>query len=132
MKYPTLSMGEALTLNRVKFAGRVSLGANVLDTMELSRMEERITGQLIYKLEAEVLSRPLGQIVYSFPATPWDHWKEKWLPRLGRVGRWYLRRHPVRESAKAFSAAALYPHANVRTPDNFGPVRFMLQPELEA
>lgn len=123
---------EEIVLERMKVTAQAALGSSMVDSMELRRSDHLgyMMDQLVFQLRAEVLSRPLGRIVYSFPATPWDHWKQKWLPRLGSVGRWYLSRHPVRESAKAFSAAAIFPEANVAYPRELGHIKFTLQPEL--
>jgi hypothetical protein len=129
--FPSLS-AEEIVLERSRLVAQGSLGRSVIDSMQVrsSDVFEYMADRLTFQLRAEVLSRPLGRIVYSFPATPWDHWKQKWLPRLGVPGRWYLRRHPVRESAKAFSAAAIFPEANVVYPRELGAVKFALAPEV--
>jgi hypothetical protein len=83
--------------------------------------EQLITGELAVRMRGFLLSNPAGRIVYSFPATPWDHWKRDHAPA------WFLRRFPVRWSHDVRSAAATYPEANVAVPPELGRVVFQVR-----
>ncbi|HTU15653.1 MAG TPA: hypothetical protein VMF31_10670 [Solirubrobacterales bacterium] len=120
---------EEILLRKIKYAIVGNLGSSVVDSAELRQMQDLMMDRMAYRLQVELLSNELGRIVFTFPATPWDHWKRDWLPRLGRLGRWYLRRHPIRESASVTSASATFPKAHVAYPKELGEIRFLLQTE---
>ena len=122
---------QEMVLHRFKYSATQMIGRAVLESTELKVSE--ILGfaadELAMRLEVELLGKSLGRIIYTFPATPWDHWKQVWLPRLGPWGRWYLRRHPAREGAKVYSDRAIFPQSEMAYPRELGAVKFALAPE---
>ena len=60
-------------------------------------IEENIEGQMRARITHYVYQEQLGKYRHtvSFPATVWDHIKQDWFPKLGRVGTWLLDRYPV-------------------------------------
>lgn len=114
-------------LDRRKLATRLAISREVLDGMEVSVSDsvEFATDRMLLDLSGYIYANPAGRIVYSFPSSPWQFWKARHFPG------WLLRRVPVREQSKAFSAAALFPEARIPTrPDSFGPAVFHIEPEF--
>lgn len=118
---------RTVSLDRMLFKNRVAFSKEVLAQSDARMMMDNQMDRAIVELSVQVLSNPSGRIDYSFPATPWDHWKREWLPRLGPLGKWYLKRHPVRLSHDVKSAIALYPEATIAYPEGLGPVKFLIQ-----
>lgn len=78
-----------------------------------------ITGQLAFRLQKLIWANPLGRLEVSTPASPWEHFRAVYFPRT-RLGRWFLRRKPIREHTTVKSAYAAFPEAHIVYPDHLG------------
>lgn len=137
-----------LVLERLHVAAGVNVSRSLMEEVELKTWMEPTLDRLAVQLRAQLLGHKLvdehHRVVYSFPATWWDHLKQRlsrWetnppLVTVHRVVRWWLRRHPVREDAKCVSFSfrewATFPEVSARYPRELGPVHVLQQAEIEA
>lgn len=84
--------------------------------------------QMVMRLSTFVLADQRGHGTVTFPATTWDMAKARALPKLGRIGRWYLRRHPVREHSVGLKSYLAFPKADIPYPAKLGPIRLLTMP----
>jgi len=94
--------------------------------LEQSALTNFVAGQLVYRLEKLIYAHPLGRMVVEYPATPWEHFRETYFPKTA-VGRWFLKRKPVRKTAVVKSAFASFPEAHIAWPPSLGPVTIQLR-----
>jgi hypothetical protein len=93
---------ETLTLERLRFGLQEHVGAEMLHSMQIEAVEEKVWGGMIYRLKASVLAEKLPSekfersetFTLDFPASSWQHFKQEhseswWL-------RWLVQRRPVR------------------------------------
>lgn len=81
-----------------------SLGMHFRDSLELSRYQDQFLDRMIYEMSAFVLAEKLvdktikkqARLRVYVPASWWQHFRQDVYPKLGRLGRWLLRRKPVR------------------------------------
>lgn len=138
---PPVGEHSDLLLERLRHVASVHLSSAVVESLELRQIEEMLYDRLVMQLRAEILGHRLVQeeaeehlrLVVTAPATWWDSLKRDVLPRLGRAGRWYLRRHPVRITASVvresmrvrFAEWATFPEASIVYPKQLGRVHVM-------
>lgn len=84
--------------------------------LERSDLVNFVAGQLTYRLEKLIYAHRLGRLEVEYPATPWEHFRDAHFPKT-RLGRWFLKRKPVRKTAVVKSAFAAFPEAHVAWPD---------------
>lgn len=101
---------------------------NLLQDAKLERSDlVRMTAnQLALRLEKLIYAHPLGRMVVEYPATPWEHFRETYFPKTA-LGRWFLKRKPVRKTAVVKSAFASFPEAHIAWPPSLGPVTIQLR-----
>lgn len=87
-----------------------------LDQFALTRLT---ANELTLRLEKLIYANPLGRLEVSYPASPWEHFRAMHFSRFA-LGRWFLRRKPVRETTVVKSAFALFPEAHIVLPEEFG------------
>jgi len=130
---------DVVTLERLKVGFQQRVGASVADSIQLSRWEDKIYGDLMYGLTAYVLAERLPPVTeqasktveFQAPAKWFQHLKQT-LYRLGRKSwhrRSWLERHwPVRMKTHAqvvtlsvdLQRYRTYPEANVVLPKGYG------------
>lgn len=84
--------------------------------LERSDLAVASANQLVLRLEKLIWANPLGRLSVEYPSTPWEHFRETYFPKL-RLGRWFLKRKPVRKTAVVRSAYAAFPKAHIAWPD---------------
>jgi len=116
-------MGGAALPEEVVFERQVACAvqrinkAFLRDTkLECSELVNFVAGELVYRLEKLIYAHPLGRLVVEYPATPWEHFRDTHFPNT-RLGRWFLKRKPVRKTAVVKSAYAAFPEAHMAWPD---------------
>lgn len=116
---------ETIMLERLKVAGITNISNVLLDSAEVSVSETMTMAmdQTMIRLATRVLAHDQGKVTITFPATWWDHLKRDRISKIPLVGRWYVRRHPVRESAIPLRRWAKFPGAEIAYPRGLGPVR---------
>jgi hypothetical protein len=109
----TLTLHHAIAMHSIK--------REWLDDVKLERSEALsfVADELVFRLEKMLWANPLGRIEVSHPASPWEHFRATYFPHL-RLGRWFLRRKPVRETTIVKSAYAIFPEAHIAYPDSLG------------
>lgn len=83
-----------------------SAGTNV----EVSTALSLAANQLAFKLEKLVYTSPVGLFEVEYPASPWEHFRAVHFKR-NALGRWFLRRKPVRMHYERRSVAVSFPEA---------------------
>ena len=73
----------------------------------------------------------LGRLEVEYPTTPWEHFRDAHFPKT-RLGRWFLKRKPVRKTAVVKSAFAAFPeaHMHMRFPEQLGPPTIILRDNI--
>lgn len=94
--------------------------------LERSDIVQMTANQLAMRLEKLIYAHPLGRLVVEYPATPWEHFRDTYFHK-SLVGRWFLKRRPVRKTAVVKSAFATFPEAHIAWPDSLGPVTITLR-----
>jgi hypothetical protein len=141
-RLPATIETETLEFVKRKIASRVHVARALLEEAEIRQVMDMATEQLVMELSTYALADHLQtlekRVVFTFPATPWDHLKDRlaawgfkhWRERIGPMltprallanwCTWYVTRHPIRESAKAmhvsFVEEAIFPDARLRIP----------------
>lgn len=129
---------HTLVLERLRHVASTALSPALVATLETHTFEHTFRDQLIMQLRAEVLGHRLVneeasgalRVIVTYPASGWDAFKRDAAPRLGRLGRWWLRRHPVRLTARVVREAwgvtfrewATFPEASIVYPRELGAV----------
>lgn len=118
-----------LVLKRYEYAIQRHISAGLLrgTSMELSDVADLSARAAAVTLRKAIYGNPLGRIEYSFPASPWEHIRQAYFPK-SRLGRWFLKRRPVRMAYHVASAAAMFPEAHMNYPEHLGEVT-LLMPE---
>lgn len=116
-----------LALSVQHLAHTTRFSAEVLSAMKLRRSDALgfVAEQSVYRMDAYIFSNPLGRIEVGYPATPYEHFRQKYFPRLGPLGRWLLRRRPIRQTWVVKSAAAVFPEAHIPLPQQLGQRNFI-------
>lgn len=87
--------------------------------LEQSALVAFTANELTLKLEKLIYANPLGRLEVSYPATPWEHFRATYFSQFA-LGRWFLRRKPIRETTVVKSAFATFPEAHIVFPPEFG------------
>lgn len=113
--------GDEITLTLHHAVAMHSIKREWLDDVKLEHSEALsfVADELVFKLEKMIWANPLGRIEASYPASAWEHFRATYFPRY-RLGRWFLRRKPVRETTVVKSAHAMFPEAHIAYPDSLG------------
>ena len=131
---------EQITFQKLRVGVEQRISEAMARDLELRSIVDHVTAHMVLQLRGYVLGHKVvgGTIEFpvhvTTPATWWDAWKRDVLPRLGRAGRWYLRRHPVRELAEARGRLeiegvewATFPETTLAFPKEMGHVHVMQQ-----
>lgn len=123
---PIIDLTDPLTLQRTVAMSVLAISKPLLNDTEVSVSEavRFTTNELVVRLEKFLLVNPLGKLVVEYPATPWEHFRAVHFPKLG-LGRWFLRRKPVRMHYEVRSAAASFPNAAMVFPTSLGQAVFV-------
>jgi hypothetical protein len=110
-----------LILKREVAAALVALKRPLLnDTkLEVSDVIKLATDELVLRLEKFIYTSPLGVFEVEYPAGPWEHFRAVYFKRFA-LGRWFLRRKPVRMHYERRSAAVSFPESTQVFPDDLG------------
>jgi hypothetical protein len=110
-----------LILKREVAAALVALKRPLLnDTkLEVSDVIKLATDELVLRLEKFIYTSPLGVFEVEYPAGPWEHFRAVYFKRFA-LGRWFLRRKPVRMHYERRSAAVSFPESTWVFPDDLG------------
>lgn len=87
--------------------------------LEVSEFVNMAADELTLKLEKLIYTSPLGILEVEYPAGPWEHFRAVYFKR-SRLGRWFLRRKPVRMHYERRSAAVAFPESTRVFPDDLG------------
>lgn len=87
-----------------------------LDSSDAARLA---ADELVLRLEAHIWANPLGRMYVSYPASPWEHFRATYFHR-NRLGRWLIRRKPIRFHWEVRSALASFPEAHMALPPKLG------------
>jgi hypothetical protein len=119
---------EEVTFEKHVAVALTLVNKNLLQDAKLERSDlVRMTAnQLALRLEKLIYAYPLGRMVVEYPATPWEHFRETYFPKTA-VGRWFLKRKPVRKTAVVKSAFASFPEAHIAWPPTLGPATIQLR-----
>jgi hypothetical protein len=119
---------EILSLERISAAALARVHREFLHDAHLTVSDSMyfITNELALKLEKHIWANPLGRLEVSYPATPWEHFRATYFPKTP-IGRWFLKRKPVRKTCVVRSAYAAFPEAHVRYPDELRRCVMMLR-----
>ena len=99
---------EQIVLDRLRIAAQHRLSPYVLHNMELSTWTDPVMGDLVLRLQSDVLAKTLETreafqtVTFEHPATTWQMFKHS--HRDGRWLGWLARRWPVRMEATHKSA----------------------------
>lgn len=78
--------------------------------LEVSDTINFMANQLAVRLEKLIYTSPLGLFEVEYPATPWEHFRAVHFPKTS-LGRWFLRRKPVRMHYERRSVAVSFPES---------------------
>lgn len=125
---------QQVVLEKLRLGLQQRVGAHVLESARPEFIIDRLSGDMICRLRADVLAEKLppvqvsGQesVTFESPATPFQHWKQKHAEAWWLV--WFVRRWPVREDVTTKTVRMTvdltkyrsYPQANYILPDDFG------------
>lgn len=117
----TIPTDAELTLERECAVALTKIDRAILEDTKLYRSEvfRYAANELVFRLEKLIWANPLGRLEVSTPASPWEHFRAVYFPRT-RLGRWFLRRKPIREHTTVKSAYAAFPEAHIVYPDHLG------------
>ncbi len=108
MDDPTFPI-TSVDLRRVRFAAETHMDRAALRQLafpsEVLVKEEM--ERLVLRVRQDVLAQHLDRAVVSYPATCWQHLKQRFAPR------WLLCRWPVRMETRELNAYALYPYVGL-------------------
>lgn len=106
----TINMGDGLILEGELAAAMVAINRDLLNNsnIEVSEVAMFTANQLVARLEKMLYVNPLGRLEVEYPATPWEHFRAEHFPKT-RLGRWLLRRKPVRMHCEVRSCAVAFP-----------------------
>lgn len=121
----TLKREVAVALTTIK---RPILNNTTLEVSDLSRMA---TDELVLRLEKFLYSSSLGVFEVEYPAGPWEHFRAVYFER-SRLGRWFLRRKPVRMHYERKSAAVSFPESTRVFPADLGKPVILIRDECHA
>jgi len=125
---------ETITLEKQKVASFTMRHPQVSADMKYEESDSVsaffMRGYVLERLETFIYGNSIGRIEYSFPATWWDHFKRDTLNRFA-LGRWYVRRHPVRLAWDVKSARTMFPQNQI-LPKELGPLVFSVDDDLVA
>lgn len=121
-KVLTREIAAALCLvNRELFTA----GTNV----EISDAIRFTANQLAIRLEKLLYTSPLGLFEVEYPASPWEHFRAVHFKR-NPLGRWLLRRKPVRMHYERRSVAVSFPESQFEIyPTNLGRPVYVVREE---
>jgi len=71
---------------------------------------DHVMGELVHQLTALFASEKQDPYVFSYPATWWQHFKQRFFPA------WLLRKFPVRMAEKRLDVQTLYPYLKTSLP----------------
>lgn len=72
--------------------------------MRLEEMKSEVVNQLVYRMTAEIYGHNIEPVTVSYPATWWQHFKERHFPKF------LLKRFPVQMQDVKVGATAFYPN----------------------
>lgn len=110
-----------LELKREVAAALTTIDRPLLNDTKLERSEvvRFAADQLVLRLEKFLYTSPLGIFEVEYPAGPWEHFRAVYFKRFA-LGRWFLRRRPVRMHYERRSAAVSFPESTRVFPDELG------------
>lgn len=110
-----------LVLKRETAAALALVSRNLLNdtTLEISDVAKLAANQLTLRLEKLIYTSPLGIFEVEYPAGPWEHFRAVYFERFA-LGRWFLRRKPVRMHYERRPAAVSFPESTRVFPDDLG------------
>lgn len=122
-----------LELKREVAAALVTIKRPVLnDTkLEVSDMVRLASDELVLRLEKFIYTSPLGVFEVEYPAGPWEYFRAVYFKRFA-LGRWFLRRRPVRMHYERRSAAVSFPESTRAFPDDLGKPVILVRDEYHA
>lgn len=128
-------MGEinSVLLEKVKIGMRECVSQYMVDSLEIEKIEEKITNTLIYNLKAYVLSESLENrshtVKVSYPDGAWQMFKESHFPKF------LLRKFPVKskevERTVIFTKTAIYPKLPLAIPGTKAVIKYSIREELK-
>lgn len=127
MPEPIAPGGEKIVFDITRFATRRRVSRAVEQNTVVSAWRDQMLDQMVVELDTAVLTRTVvGDdyvVAFDEPASWLQMWKRDRLPR-DPLGRWVLRRRPVRtrrrEVVVAFTRKHTYPEAPVPVPADWG------------
>lgn len=89
---PTMTNYKEITLEKFKVASQMQVSQTFLSSLKLSRAEDFMTEELIFRLVGSILGRQVmtNTEQVAAPASWWDHVKHSLFPQ------WLQRRFPAR------------------------------------
>jgi hypothetical protein len=126
-----IAPAKDILLERLQVASRTvisdELAAAMAATTGWRVFVEPLSGRMVAELRAAVYARTLDRQTVTLgvdtPTSPWQAFKERRFDR-NPIGRWWLRRWPVRhdhfESSHTFTVRETYPDATFVLPPEFG------------
>lgn len=122
-----------LILKREVAAALVAIKRPLLnDTkLEVSDVVRLASDELVLRLEKFLYSSALGVFEVEYPAGPWEHFRAVYFKR-SPLGRWFLRRRPVRMHYERKSAAVSFPESTRVFPDDLGKPVILIRDEYHA
>lgn len=76
---------------------------------------DHVADFVVMRFTAFVASEQIEQVTWDWPATWWDHFKERWAPK------WFKQRWPIVYERKTVLVKALYPRwQDLQRPENLG------------
>ncbi len=133
MAETTIDADVELILKRETAVAVTSVDRRFLDDaeLEISDIAQFAAGQLVLRLSKLIYTNPLGLFEVEYPATPWEHFRAVYFKR-NRLGRWFLRRKPVRMHYERRSAAVSFPESTHVFPDTLGKPVILVRDEHMA
>lgn len=118
---------EELVLKRFDFAVRNYASLPAIANLEIKSLEtilDNTIGLMRIEMHARIYGKEGQRIEVKWPATWWQHVKERFFPK------WALRRWPVTYSARVIEAAALAPALPVAVEDRYSFVAAFTRDDL--
>lgn len=102
---------EHVVCSRMRFAINQAMDLRRLKhERDVNAAIDYAAGQMVARLEVEMLGREIGRITAKWPADWWQAVRERWAPA------WWLKRHPVKYEQIDRPVYNICPHLNV--PEN--------------
>lgn len=122
-----------LQLKREIAADIIAINRPLLNdtSLEVSDAVKMATDALVLRLEKFLYASELGVFEVEYPAGPWEYFRAVYFER-STIGRWFLRRKPVRMHYERRSAAVSFPESTRVFPDDLGKPIYLIRDESHA